>query len=394
MSGLRLDAGLLLGAAALIACIVAVLAPLGLTAVFGLAGALGLALHWQQGSLRGLIATPLATLLVALSLWALASAAWAIVPEDALSTIRGVAPLLLAALVLIGLRHNVDAAAQHRLSQLLVLGFALGLALVLIETVSGFAILRLLRFGRARDFGLTALDRAAVLLMLLAFPVAIALRRDGQRLLPYLALLAAPLPSLFANTQSARVAAVSGLVMAGITWFAGWRWVRGVGVALATLVVVAPMLPQGPLAPDKWTAWLSGLKNSAGHRLRIWEFVSGNVAEHPFAGWGMDASRSIPGGTAYFPTGGQKLSLHPHNAALQLWLELGLVGALLGAALVLLALWSISRIEDRFARAAAAGMAVAAFVMANLGFGIWQNWWLATLGLTAAVTAAVSARTA
>jgi O-antigen ligase len=76
---------------------------------------------------------------------------------------------------------------------------------------------------------------------------------------------------------------------------------------------------------------------------------------------------------------GQVMPLHPHDAILQWWLELGLVGAVLGAVLATF-LWR------QAARSGAVPLALVAAAMPPLllSFGIWQSWWLATLFLVAA----------
>ena len=79
-------------------------------------------------------------------------------------------------------------------------------------------------------------------------------------------------------------------------------------------------------------------KISAGHRLLIWSFAGDRIAERPLIGWGLDASRAIPGGDDPIRPGESWMPLHPHNAALQLWLELGVPGAVLFALLAALAL--------------------------------------------------------
>ena len=95
----------------------------------------------------------------------------------------------------------------------------------------------------------------------------------------------------------------------------------------------------------------AGIPPSAAHRLLIWDFVILRIAERPLLGWGMEASRSLPG-HATTPPGGpgplrpgwrrdarlagrraELLPLHPHNGALQLRLELGWPGVLLAALL-------------------------------------------------------------
>jgi O-antigen ligase len=124
------------------------------------------------------------------------------------------------------------------------------------------------------------------------------------------------------------------------------------------------------------------LKGSAGHRLLIWSFVGDRVAERPFAGWGLDTARAIPGGKDEVRPGLSRLPLHPHNAALQLWLELGVPGAALFALFVgwlWLRLTSVS--WPRIYVAAAGGSLTAALAAAFAAYGLWQEWWLGALGL-------------
>ena len=75
-------------------------------------------------------------------------------------------------------------------------------------------------------------------------------------------------------------------------------------------------------------------KTSVGHRLLIWDFAGKRIAERPLLGWGLDASRAIPGGKELIRPDQKRLPLHPHDAALQVWLELGLPGAVLFALLL------------------------------------------------------------
>jgi O-antigen ligase len=119
------------------------------------------------------------------------------------------------------------------------------------------------------------------------------------------------------------------------------------------------------------------LPPSWAERLRIWSFVTDQLARHPLRGAGLDASRTFPG----------VVPLHPHNAPLQLWYELGVPGGLLGAGFWV---WLWLRIAkhaqgpDRlFAAVAAATAAVFIFISA-VGFGLWQEWWLCVgaLGIT------------
>jgi len=138
------------------------------------------------------------------------------------------------------------------------------------------------------------------------------------------------------------------------------------------------------------------IKYSGIHRLLIWRFAADRLAERPLLGWGMDASRAIPGGktdfndrlpTLHYPGGAEALPLHPHDAALQLQLELGLPGLVLGLGIVVFVVYRVGWRAELSAheRAAALALCGSALIVALLSFGIWQAWWQATLWLVAAL---------
>src|SRR6185503_20527219 len=68
-------------------------------------------------------------------------------------------------------------------------------------------------------------------------------------------------------------------------------------------------------------------------RLDYWSHAIDWIAMRPLKGWGLDASRVF----------GPGIKLHPHNAPLQVWLELGVVGAVLAAAFWGVAMASLSQ---------------------------------------------------
>ena len=88
------------------------------------------------------------------------------------------------------------------------------------------------------------------------------------------------------------------------------------------------------------------------------------------------------------------IPIHPHSASLQTWHDLGLVGALLATALIAYGGWKLSRAfaRDPYASGATAAVFVMFGLMANVGWSLWQEWWSATLLLTAALIAALAAR--
>jgi O-antigen ligase len=77
------------------------------------------------------------------------------------------------------------------------------------------------------------------------------------------------------------------------------------------------------------------------------------------------------------------MPLHPHNAALQVWLELGAPGAALFALLTAIVWGALARVEwpPVFAAAAGASLTIA-FLGCFTTYGIWQEWWLGTLSFS------------
>ncbi|MBC8338933.1 MAG: O-antigen ligase family protein, partial [Alphaproteobacteria bacterium] len=97
----------------------------------------------------------------------------------------------------------------------------------------------------------------------------------------------------------------------------------------------------------------------------------------PLWGWGMDASRAIPQDDRRLAPNMEIMPLHPHNAFLQIRLELGVPGVIITATLVYLFFSGLGVVGDRFSAAVMTGAGGAYLTVASVSYGIWQNWWLA-----------------
>ncbi len=379
----------MLAAAAPLAALLATLASNGLAPLAGLVALLLLAATLRDDP-RSLISAPVA-LMVALLAWMALSATWALVPGDAVSTLYGLAPLLLGGGVIATVALRLPDDAATRLRAPLLAAYFLLLALIAVEIATGGGIARTLAAWRhhpIRLWQLSALSRPVVLAALLSWPCALLLWR-GRHLGPMLlCLVAAVVIAWGGDHYSTRGALLLGVAAAAIVWLGG-RWAAAaITAVLVLLVVTAPLLPLGPLSPRSSGALVEPIRNSGLHRLYIWEFAAHRIAEHPMSGWGLDSSRSMPGGDAPTPAGGQVMMMHPHNGPLQVWLELGVPGMLVLAGLLVLIGRGLFRINDRGARALASGLLVTAAVLACLSFGVWQTWWVGTLALTIGWTVA------
>ena len=86
---------------------------------------------------------------------------------------------------------------------------------------------------------------------------------------------------------------------------------------------------------DQLSSLNVNLPLSSIHRTYIYDFVIQNISDKPILGWGIGVSRSLPGSQEQITELKRELlPLHPHNSILEIWVELGLVGALALAILI------------------------------------------------------------
>jgi O-antigen ligase len=371
-----------------------VLAPKGMWLLFLLPVLWQAGLAWGQGQLAGAFRGRLALLALAATAWALVSASWALAPWPALQVAASLGFGFAGLLVLLAAARALDEADRHMVERALVLGYVLAAALLAVDLAAGGTGLRWAH-GLVREdepFRHTLFNRRITVLSLAAWPALLVLWGRGKR---FLALACPLLPLLLAlagYSLSARLAMVAALAAFALALLLP-RLARGLVLGLTVAyIALVPALPHGPLNPESFEASLTGRAYSALHRLHIWRFSAERIAERPLAGWGMDASRRMPGGDVALPTGGNLMNMHPHNGSLQVWLELGGVGALLFAALAGLTAWAGRSMAGRVGQAAALAAFVNGFVVLNLSYGIWQRWWLATLMLAAVLLAAFAIR--
>jgi len=381
---------------ALIAPPLAVFAPLGLAALLAAA-----ALALLASSTRGIVAAAsryagLAALFIAISLWVALSALWSPIPgHSLLEAGRFLVISAIGLAVTAGASALSDEAARRSCHALLA-GLALAVLVLQVELHSHEAIGRLIGIIPV-DAGpsITHYDRGFTVLALLSWPAA-ALLAERRRWLA-LALLALAVAATVGTSLSH--ASILGLVLALLAGAVAWRAPRlaaaGVLTATALLALALPLVAPRGAGIEAIHRDVAVLRESAIHRLAIWRFASDKIAERPMLGWGMDSSRAIPGGKTpvdeLFPglhiTGkAQAMPLHPHDAALQWRLELGLPGTALILLLLGGVLWRAARGPmPGWRHAIIFAYVGAGWTVGMLSFGAWQAWWLSTLWLGAAL---------
>lgn len=325
-------------------------------------------------------------LLLALAGWAALSCVWS--PVEA-----GDQALKLLLLTPLGLAFAAGAAQGANRTLVRALGVGAFLVLCGLMAIEGLADMPLNRAANphiAESLEIARnVNRGATVLLALTWGAAGALLtagrpRSGAALIAVSGLLSLPFG------MAAQVAAWGLGVLAFMLGL--WRpktCLLGVSMGLSAWLLGAPFLT--PLALTN-SSLVEVLPYSWAARAAIWDYVCARTLERPWLGHGLDASRAVEDTIVVHGIEQRAVSLHPHSASLQIWFETGAVGAVIAAAALLTGgLWLARAFAaNRPAAAAAAASLASLGVIANLSFGIWQEWWIATMFIAAALVGALS----
>lgn len=215
------------------------------------------------------------------------------------------------------------------------------------------------------------------LLAVMLWPAAMILRRDKLNVLILLLVDGVLGVMLTLGTDSPMVALLAGGVAFGAVMVWGRRGVIGIGAAWVAYWLLAPWLVLAARGAGVLAFAKSLLPASWDARLEIWNFAADQILQKPVSGWGVGASRVF-----------REIPLHTHNAAIQHWLELGVVGAVLAAAVWAWLFGLVARRAGDRDWAATTTAAMTTFLTVSaLSFSAWEEWWLATgaLGLVAMI---------
>lgn len=354
---------------------VGVLAPKGVVVLLVVAGLAGLSRWADDGFPRLPIKKTFVIAFAALALWSALSASWVYMPDRVLALVSRLMMLGVAGAGLLYSVSRLDLQYWEKAGTALLSGLLAGMA----SLATGFVYAKVTGdslWGTYYSDPLTTLNNGAVAVSLLAWPALVVMRERSRTKVFFLIAAAACLGLMFLSSGAALLALVVGLAGFAVVWFLGRSGALALGAVAAVLVLAAPQIATVGYSGEKIgtiTAWIPA---SARHRLDMWAFAVEKIEEKPLWGWGMDASRAIPQDDRRLAPNMEIMPLHPHNAFLQVRLELGVPGAIIAAALVYL-LFAGLAVVDRFGAAAIAGAGGAYLSVAAVSYGVWQNWWIA-----------------
>ena len=170
--------------------------------------------------------------------------------------------------------------------------------------------------------------------------------------------------------------------------------------AMYTLLTPAiPSLLPDPADPQSSLSRYYALSDI--HRYMIWNTTYNHIKDKPIFGHGLDSTRALYSHEDRITTQidikatgkrhnifAEPIPLHPHNAFLQVWLELGVVGAGLLAFFLVKILILVPKVtRNHWEAAVCYGVFTSGLTISSLSYGIWQSWWLGSLLLVGAFMA-------
>lgn len=379
---------------ALLAPLMGLLAPLGMTPLFMIVSTTLIVSTWSKKPWR---AVPKSLIVMGFAIigWAALSAFWAVDPLRSLRSAAVLAVMTVAGLWTVAAAISLEQQQKTWIQRTLVAGVGIALLYVGLDIMLGGSMtiwIKELHDASSENLRFIArqqLSRGIIILVLLSWVVAACLRH--RPVLAWGIVGSTFLIALWSWSAASKLAMITGFM---VMLVAGWTRLRLAAVAL--LVVVALMVPIAAyhLPTPAETATWSFIPFTNHHRLTIWGFTAKRIMEKPILGWGMDSARSLPGGEdiSVIWVGAQEvpeqlLPLHPHNAVLQWWLELGGIGAILITGWFGLILWRSCRPfpeSSYIIRGMVPAIFTGATIISLVSFGFWQSWWQSFLWLLAA----------
>jgi exopolysaccharide production protein ExoQ len=350
---------------------------LGVVLLLAIAARIAAQGHGDRGDLR---TDPLAQVpawayaLLAGIVFAAISATWSVDPRASVERAMKLAAMTVMGLALWWFLPPVTR-PPHRMLAIWAIGLA---AVVSAVELSGDGVLRQQFYSRNPS----DMNRTVVTLSLLMWP-ALALMEGAKRPIVSLVLAVAVAAAVF-MTQS--VSAQLGLLVAVAAFLIALASTR-IAVPLlaassAAAFLLLPFLIRWTFGPLHGALQAIPVRTEPEIRLEIWDLFAGAIFEKPILGWGLESTRffgerdlsHVAPGFVWESHGWH----HPHNLVIQVWVELGAIGAVLFTAAITLACLAIRRLPEA-RRPHVCAFFAGAFSIAVVSHGAWQTWWLALL---------------
>ncbi len=182
---------------------------------------------------------------------------------------------------------------------------------------------------------------------------------------------------VFSRHQTSQLAILVSTIAFAIAWYAPAAARRL--VATSWVAITALVVPLSLAAYSHGMQLSPVLFNTAKARIIIWGYTAEQVLQRPILGVGtnatgaIDLQRTEPKEKPQGYASAKETRAHPHNFYLQVWYELGAIGASLFALLGLAILAAIKKLPEAQHPIAITQFTMTA-VMIGSSYGLWQTW--------------------
>ena len=333
------------------------------------------------------IDTTLGKVLLAALIWGALSLTWSIAPDDSMSKVGQLTGVFLSLAFLAAKVNTFTVKDLDFLGRMLLIGACAGTAVYYFEWFSNFWLYDLTH-GPNTDIEDIKQNKVIVMLGIwvsLCFPYVFAARQKPLYAL-YGALVAAIVFATQASPSNSAIIVMAGLpIVIAAAIFIPWRKFM-IGACVTIMLVMSfGMLPGSRYIavyhPETYKNL--SIRSSIKARLEMWDQASRRILERPILGWGLNSSPSLPnrGEVQVSIDDADPLSddrvpiahLHPHNAPLQIWFELGLIGMLFYSGVLVVIGKGLRHVTSRAGYAFGFVVFVQTFLYTLSIWGIWQT---------------------
>ncbi len=345
--------------------------------------------------------------LLQLVLWSGLSIFWSINQEESLDVFLRVILMVIAGFIFISHMRYIDDEGRKKLSGFIIIGMIIAIILAVFELASGGVISTVFRSfisEKEYQFSVVDMNRGVCFLALMFWVFVLAVQNiiedEHKRVLIPLAFWVIML-NLLINLSS--MSATLGFLASSLVFLMFCVFKEKLNkIIVVCIAIFMYLLPFSvhKINPSALDERYESIPESAVHRLYIWNFSSEKILEKPYIGYGVGSSRYIDGGDKKIYNaenipdesrhGWVYLPIHPHNNAINIALELGLIGLSLFTFFVSILIWKISKFSfSHVAKASAISMVIAYLSIGSTGFGVWQYWWIAAAFISSGLMLAV-----
>lgn len=402
--------GHLLGIAAVLFLPLGLYAPKGLAPLFIILSMAFVCLRFFVLKHKNISAIGPAHLAVILALPVLGavSAIWSLAPLASLKTAGIIGVAFFVGSLMVKLSSTLEEQQRHFLEKSIMTGGFIGYTLLAIEQVSNAGLSHFFQQLVGREIMLrndyTSIfnqGMSVAVLYLWPFSLVLVRRLPMAVALPVLVVCAGSI--FLSEAMVPGFALVIGVVALLLTGFMPRIAPKALIVVVVMGTLLAPMIPGLLPNPLKAEPALSKYSDSMLHRMIIWQTAQKHIAAKPVLGAGLNSTRflyskadritykvEIPSTHRSWGVFSEPIPLHPHNAILQVWMELGVLGALTLVILLVTILRSLRCLAlSHWQTATGFGFFSCALSIEAISYGAWQSWWMSTLWLCSMLVMAV-----